>query len=180
VIVPDADWYVKDEVIRQARECKEHLEYDLGIDALIAAPPRAGLPKIKGIDDYLGPDGRGTLEGLEVIDFQLDPIAEAYMLSWPRVRRDAVLNSLKVLRALALRADRQGRVKMSDRAISKRVGISHKAVGRAIRLLSEGDVIEIHGETYVLPKRSQVKETEPRPLGEAIRETGRQITKAAI
>jgi hypothetical protein len=129
VIVPDADWYVKDEVIRQARECKEHLEYDLGIDALIAAPPRAGLPKIKGIDDYLGPDGRGTLEGLEVIDFQLDPIAEAYMLSWPRVRRDAVLNSLKVLRALALRADRQGRVKMSDRAISKRVGISHKAIG---------------------------------------------------
>jgi hypothetical protein len=117
VVVPDADWYTKPAVERQAFFCRQFLR-NAGVRACIAAPPvREGLEEcecrapdriapdgtcqlcggyIKGVDDYLY--AGGDLDGLAVLDRKADF-------------------------TLALFADTDGRVPASLRALARILGV---------------------------------------------------------
>jgi hypothetical protein len=189
VVVPDADWSTKPNVIQAALRCQEHLSL-FNVESLIAAPPLEWFnedPKHhKGIDDYLGPkygpDGGGTMEDLEVIEFGPDPEIVDYMNSWGAVKHNARLTNRRVLQALAIDADKAGRVRVSERAIGERLGLDHKTVGAALdRLETNLQAITRDGDNHVIIAPAYRIHTYPAErLGDKLASEGRQLTKAMI
>jgi hypothetical protein len=137
IIVPDADWHEKWQLVEQAMLCKMFL-VRRGIEAHVAAPPidARGNPVdgLKGVDDFLGAGHR--VDELHVIERRM-PL---FLTTWEDMhdgRRDRLKRDAHVLHALALHADPQGRVHTSFRKIARVMDIPDMSVSRAIKDLAE-------------------------------------------
>jgi hypothetical protein len=109
VIVPDADWYEKPQVLRHARMCQRYLQRR-GVEAIIAAPPRDRIKEdIKGVDDFLG--AGGSLDALEVLERKPSEEFDALMENRrgrTKMKRDAWENVTGLIYDLAFFADPKG------------------------------------------------------------------------
>jgi hypothetical protein len=101
IVVPDADWYEKPQVLRHARFAQRYLQRR-GIEAYVAAPPQSSGHK--GVDDYLG-DG-GSLDKLEVLErIGSDLVPQVLDKRSEEVRLDAWFNIAGLIHDLAFFAD---------------------------------------------------------------------------
>jgi hypothetical protein len=141
VVVPDADWYRKRQVLAHARFAQRYLK-NHGIEAVIAAPPLASGQK--GIDDYLG--AGGGLDDLEVLDRAPSPkIPEVVELRHRRgeMRKDGLRNSERMIRDLAFFADEEGYVQVSHRTMARILGVNRNTVGKHLKKQRDFAWIEI-------------------------------------
>jgi hypothetical protein len=151
IIVPDADWYHNGKVFEQAMLCRTFLRRH-GIDAHVAAPPldHGGNPiehdgqKLKGVDDFLGA-GYG-LGDLHVIDRQPPCGLAEWVAANVGGRRDRVKRDTEFLQALALYADKDGRIRSSLRKVAKLMGVPAKKVSRALEDLRKCGAVTIKGD----------------------------------
>ncbi len=140
VIVPDMDWIDNPLVITQARLCQTRLRR-LGIIASVAAPPvGAGH---KGIDDFLGADGK--LTELDVIDRDPSPDLEAFVEDHA-MRRDQARRGADVLQALSMHADHEGGIRIPLRSIARIMGTPVMRVARGLHDLEEFGAVAIDGD----------------------------------
>ena len=207
VIVPDADWRTKQSknVIQAASACLATLQ-SLGLQAVIAAPPRNsdGTFTWKGIDDFLA--GGGKLEDLDVVSYDLDEVqiglVGAHLQDKPGgLRFDAVANAVLVLRYLAIMsADKHGKGRVNLRKAGQAglwlLDLDHHTVAAAMaRLYAAGILTEWqrdigHGKwnagrtldtgRYQIAEWARVQERHPESLGDELVWLGRSLTKAKI
>jgi hypothetical protein len=156
VIVPDADWHTKQNVIQAASACLATLQ-SLGLEAVIAAPPRNsdGTFTWKGIDDFLAPakygGGGGKLEDLDVVSYDLDAVqiglVGARLQDKPGgLRFDAVANAFLVLRYLAIMsAEKQGKGRVNLRKAGQAglwlLNLDHHTVAAAMDRLKAAGIL---------------------------------------
>jgi hypothetical protein len=104
IIVPDADWFTKPEVLRHARMAQRFLQRR-GVETYVAAPPQLGGHK--GVDDYLG-DGK-SLNKLEVLERKPSAHARKVLEEADEYMRiDGWHNMAGLLHDIAFFADRRG------------------------------------------------------------------------
>jgi AraC-like DNA-binding protein len=161
-IVADADAFLKQEVMTQAKLCLSFLRRR-GVWAYIALPPADRLENgIKGVDDYLGRGG-GRLDDLVLLDWQIDEelvwnvVDAAEATSW---REDGVRRALSALEGLALHAGEAGELRTSVGSLARVMGVEPKQVQRGIHDLTTIGVVTTdrslevadrvwHGNRYV-------------------------------
>jgi hypothetical protein len=197
VVVCDADWAQKEQVIAQARLCHATLG-QFGVGTVhIAAPPIGGDRKplvengkeLKGVDDFLGA-GHGLGE-LQTVDYYLSPATlEAIdRLVEERYRQagQAAYNSA-VLKSMALFAGPKGLLPSSMGMTARAMGpdFERRRVTEAIKQLKawgavtyDGELIERRNywsdrldwqdvEPIIIAEQYRAEAIEPRPLDEAI------------
>jgi hypothetical protein len=154
VVVADADWYAKHEVLTQAILCRSFLR-KLGISTLVSAPPiNSGH---KGWDDFRGKGG-GEPDDLVVMDRELSPRIDSWAAQQPSTNkkdRDKIDRNVGVLKALALHAGtrRRGRdddeddgvLYRSTRSFARILDIHEDTVDSALEDLAHSGAIEIAG-----------------------------------
>jgi hypothetical protein len=119
LIVPDADWYDKTEVERQALKARTVLRRR-GIDAHVCAPPWDAVPFYKGVDDHLGAGkslGELYIEGRKP---PTDRLREA--VSTIHQGRQRAFDALE---DLSLYVDANGRLKMTFLSLKRLLGYRH-------------------------------------------------------
>jgi hypothetical protein len=143
VVVPDGDWYTKDQVLLHARFAQRYLTHR-GINAVVAAPPRAS--GLKGVDDFLGKGGR--LDDLEVLDrAPSERIPEILEYRRGHARADAMRNVTRMIYDLAYFADKDGYVQVGLRTFGKILKLSPKAAGDRLKTMRDWAWIEIEQQS---------------------------------
>jgi hypothetical protein len=165
VIVPDADWFEKPAVKRQAILCRSFLRSHGLEKALVAAPPTEGAKDIKGVDDFLA--AGNSLDDLVVLDREVDVdylewlkrqappkiLASGLKLHRPLPgsgRRDGRKRSAEVVEALALHANDDGTFSSSLGTLARVVGIHRRRVPRGL-----DDLLETGAATVDKPLATQ-------------------------
>jgi len=157
VVVPDADWFAKPQVLRHARFAQRYLQHR-GVEASVAAPPLASGHK--GVDDYLG--AGGSLDGLEVLDREppeLIPAAIEYRHD--KVRADGLENMRRMIYDLSHFADAEGYVYATQRTMAKIIGMSRKAVVnnlQRMRLFAWIEIEQLAGDEWLPPDAIKMSE----------------------
>lgn len=171
VIVPDADWCKKSEVMAQAMRLRTYLR-SMGVDACIAAPPLVKEPhpltgelrtvvevdaafrrrfgcdgELKGVDDYLAA-GR-DLYGLDVIQRETSDAAREWLsVHSRRYRKDRFGTLTKALERLPLHADESGQIRKCLSSFATIMECDRETARKAIAtLVDEGAVILEAGDT---------------------------------
>ncbi|MGH8512347.1 MAG: hypothetical protein ACREV8_00040 [Gammaproteobacteria bacterium] len=149
IIVPDADWAPNPAVNAHARFCQTYLG-QLGVSALVAAPPKEGSAgyRGKGVDDFL--HNGGTLAELHA---QQRRMPEAALEAWHQAqpgRSDGRARNLRVLTALVRHASPDGEISASLHTIARIMGLPGKnpamTVSRAVDDLKEARAISVDGD----------------------------------
>jgi len=145
IVIPDADWYKKDEVIEQARLCCLYLTRR-GVRAFVAAPPHE--ESNKGIDDHLGA-GR-SLDELLVQNRRVDRWGMNRWLYCLRDRRAKRKNTMArttdALYGLGYGCDDKGVFSGTLKRFSRIMNVSISKVQRTVRDLEEWGAISINGD----------------------------------
>jgi hypothetical protein len=129
VIVPDADWRQKEDVILQAVECRDFLE-ELGCVVTIAAPPvSAGQ---KGVDDYLGQVTGASPRLLEIVEWETPPGLADFDAAYRAARegipgRNPADRDLAILRALIRYSSADGYARRARKPIIR--SLHREAIG---------------------------------------------------
>lgn len=128
VIVPDADWSTKNEVLAQAMLCRSFLR-NMGLSVCIAAPPvESGH---KGVDDFLG--AGGSLD--ELVVFGREPAHG--IVDWleehlprdslgRRPRTDRVVRDAAAIEGLGLHSGDDGRCQMTIQKLARVVQVEDR------------------------------------------------------
>jgi hypothetical protein len=139
IVVPDADWHKKPQVIAHARFAQRFLQ-NHGIRAFVAAPPLESGHK--GVDDYLG-DG-GSLDELEVLDREPSTkIRRAVAEREPFVRADGLRNMERMIRDLAFFADKGGYVQVTHQTTAKILSVDRSSVANVLERLRDAGWAEV-------------------------------------
>ena len=139
IVVPDADWHKKPQVIAHARFAQRFLQ-NHGIRAFVAAPPLESGHK--GVDDYLG-DG-GSLDELEVLDREPSTkIRRAVAEREPFVRADGLRNMERMIRDLAFFADKGGYVQVTHQTMAKILSVDRSSVANVLERLRDAGWAEV-------------------------------------
>jgi len=144
VVVPDADWYTKDQVINQARLCQNSL-ISYGVQQVhVAAPPSTlGGRSTKGVDDFIGAGGH--LEDLQVIDYEVPPaLYEMVAREWSW-RRDRRRRDAETLAGLANFTGERGSLHAPLSTVARVLNMSPRAVSEAVRDLEAMGAVTIEG-----------------------------------
>ena len=147
VIVNDADWEKKPEVLNQARMCQIAL-YRLGVrESHVAAPPAFyNGRETKGADDLIGAGGH--LEDLRVIDSDPPTGLHAWIAErttrWDQARRDE-----EVLWALSCYSGSAGIFSSPLKTLARVIGMNARRVSRAIEDLERLGAVVHEGDTSI-------------------------------
>ena len=158
VVVPDADWRSKPEVVTQARLCQSMLSDNDQVErVLIAAAPLDGKDRPmygnKGIDDHIGDTARygregGRLEDMQTISNYLPEERRVdikdFIMSKSPHRGDRLEHEIKALKAMALFAGPEGECTLSLRMLAN---VVREQRGRTIGK-STADAIRKDLENY--------------------------------
>jgi hypothetical protein len=167
VIIPDADWYEKGQVITQALLAHSYL-VDRDVTTLVAAPHRElyrANHDIKGIDDYLGADYK--LDDLQVVE-KLPPKAMAdfaetgdkaalrssglahYLMAPTKdgriPRKDGMRTRAKVLCGLARHTGAGGRFHASYGMLERIVKVNHDSLWETVQGLKATKALTANNE----------------------------------
>jgi hypothetical protein len=154
LIVPDADWYEKDEVARQATRVRTLLRRRGFKWSYVVAPPYDAADYHKGIDDYLGAGYSLDHLMVEGRQPQRERIREAVSKIIPYQRRDSAYFALE---DMSLYADADGRLDMSFPSLKKLLGVS-----KSHRLVP---LLESLEHTFTIERGSLETELRPRFFG---------------
>jgi hypothetical protein len=144
IVVPDADWYTKDEVIEQARLCCTYLARR-GIRAYVAAPPHDGPNK--GLDDHLG--AGHSLDDLVVQGRQVDAWGQRAWLNYRGLRKDGKDRAADMLYGLGYACDNKGQFTGSLSRFARVMNIKRRRVGRGVHDLEKLGAITINGDLSI-------------------------------
>jgi hypothetical protein len=160
VIMPDADWCMKPQVIAQAMMCRTYLR-SFGLAVCVAAPPlvvdRATgrsrvevdpvFGELKAIDDYLAA-GR-DLYNIDVIEREAPAATKVWArLNGDRYRSDRFAGLVTALERLPLHADDSGQVIKSLSSFATILGCGLETARRRIAdLVEEGILLLEDGDT---------------------------------
>jgi hypothetical protein len=192
VIVPDADWAQKEQVISQTRLCHATLSR-FGVGTVhIAAPPvdENGKPtRGKGVDDFLGKEGRGDLGELQTVDYVMSPeTLEAIdrLVVQHCTRPDQATRNATVLESMAIFAGPTGVLPSSLGMVGRAMGLDRRRVGEAIKQLKiwgaltyDGDLAERRGywsgklewpdaPPIIIAEQYRAQKDERRQLGDVV------------
>ena len=144
VVVPDADWFTKKQVINQARLCQNALiRHGVQQVHVAASPPTLRGRDTKGVDDFIGAGGH--LEDLRVIDFEVPPtLYEVVARNWSW-RRDRQRRDAEMLAALANFTGSNGTLHAPLSTVARVLAKSPRAVSEAVRDLESLGAVTIEG-----------------------------------
>lgn len=146
VVVPDADWEEKWQVINQARLCQNALRRYGVKDAYVAAsPPQYRGAVTKGVDDFIGAGGH--LEDLRVIDYRIPPAVYEFVARQWSWRRDRQWRDTEILVALANFTGSTGELGAPLSTVARALdNIPRARVSRAVRDLETIGALTVDGD----------------------------------
>jgi len=144
VVVPDADWRTKPQVINQARLCQNALRrYGVKEACVAAPPPQYRGQETKGVDDFIGAGGH--LEDLEVIDYEIPPALYEFIAKNWSWRRDRRWRATEVLAGLANFTGSTGTLAAPLSTVARVLDTSTARVSRAVQDLEAIGAVTIEG-----------------------------------
>jgi hypothetical protein len=155
-VITDSDWH-NPNVVFNGLLCMDSL-MDAGITAWATRPPIVNGDPKTGVDDYIGPRGRGNVFDLEVVELLLPEGFEETVLDvLPPMRADARENALRVLRWLVLHSTIYGDVVANSATIARQANMQRRTVNNSIDRLADASILRLTNPERRRPRPSWIK-----------------------